>query len=344
MIKELIEAVRLASNFADGNPISYWIKPFKIQKETKEQPHQFVLFLKPEATAIHENVNTEEVLRIVFDTFQKHGIETGSQRVLTAEYLKRYSIMDQHYGVINAVSRQGLAGISEKAKDVLNEKFKDAMTNGATVLGGHQFIAQFPEFTPFTLSTFSDNLGVTKLASGTYCTSIKIEGVIYLVLNAFHPYQLQYYTGRNKSIVVLECFSSKPWRFLRDQIAGGTDPQVAAEGSIRKELLNKQKSLGIPDVNRATNGIHLSAGPLEGMIEIIRFFSDFEKQHSISYSETSFGLLLQEKGASAESIEHLGSNPDLELEGRTLSAFDLTEEIDAHEAVQKLIEFKKGMM
>lgn len=47
-------------------------------------------------------------------------------------------------------------------------------------------------------------------------------------------------------------------------------------GSVRRLFLQKKAELGFTDVSKGSNGVHMSAGPLEGMVEFIRFFSDHE--------------------------------------------------------------------
>jgi len=71
-------------------------------------------------------------------------------RVLSGDYLSEKDIMIQHYGVIASISKNGESAISAVAKQTFNEKFADFP--GAEVLGGHQFLARFPEFNAFSLS------------------------------------------------------------------------------------------------------------------------------------------------------------------------------------------------
>lgn len=335
MINQLHYAIVQAANWQQGNPTAQWLSPY--QGQAAAGKNHFVTFLKPEATAVQAGVKTDAVLEIVFEIFKANNIEVGGARVLTSKYLEQHGVMDRHYGVINAISRSGVDAISEGAKKTLNEKFGKELSEGAEVLGGHQFIERFPQFTPFALSTMSDNMSVNKLAGGTYAISVKISGKTYLLLNAFHPFQLEYFTAPSKVIVVLECFSNTAWATLRDNVTGVTDPTAAVAGSIRRTLLDRKGELNIADVNRANNGVHLSAGPLEGMAEIVRFFSDHDKGGQMGYDQTTFGKLLAEKGASAYKIDELASNINLNVDGKTVSAFDLTENVDAEPAADKLL-------
>ena len=94
--------------------------------------------------------------------------------------------------------------------------------------------------------------------------------------------------------------------------------------------------LGLPDVSQGANGIHLSAGPLEGMVEVQRFFTDHEAGRDVALADTVFGRRLAGSGLAEEQVRELAGNPNLTTEGREVSAFDLTEEVDAVEAAGQL--------
>jgi len=77
----------------------------------------------------------------------------------------------------------------------------------------------------------------------------------------------------------------------------------------------------------------MSAGPLEGMVEVQRFFG-------VKLENTAFGQALKKAGFTHEQIEQLAKNPTLDHSGKRVSAFDLTEEKDTAEAVKLLHNFK----
>jgi len=87
------------------------------------------------------------------------------------------------------------------------------------------------------------------------------------------------------------------------------------------------------EVSKSANGVHMSAGPLEGMVELGRFFG-------LSSEHTAFGHALVKAGFTHEQINHLAQNPTGEHNGKRVSAFDLTEEKDTPEAVQLLKSFQ----
>lgn len=312
-----------------------WIRPYV--KGESCGGHQFVLFLKPEITAVHQGADLPGILKMILERLTSFEVTVHAMRALPAAYLDAHSIMDQHYGVINAISKQGVSALTEAARAKLHQEFAAELDAGATVLGGHQFLDVHPEFSPLALSVLNDNIGTTKLGGGSYCMKLDVLGQIYLLLNPFHAYQLVPYTTAGRAILVLECRSSRDWADLRGKLTGTTNPETAAEGSIRAELLARQQEFNLPAVNQGNNGVHLSAGPLEGMVELQRFFTDHESGETLNWDQTVFWDCLTERGASPEQIAALTANPAITWQGETGSAFDLTEELNADDAAARLI-------
>jgi len=244
--------------------------------------------------------------------------------------LDKKNIMGEHYGVISSISRKGLSVVSESAKKELEKVFEKEVKSGAKVLGGHELLALHSQLNPFSLRVLNDNLGTQRLGGGTYAFKLNVVGAPYIVLNPFHPYQLVPYTTPGHAIIVFEGLSTLSWADLRTNICGSTDPSAAASGSVRQLLLANKKELGLGEVNKSSNGCHMSAGPLEALVELKRFF-EIENE-----SETTFGQLLQDKGLSKEEIVHVSSNPNLTFGDKSLSTFDATEEVNSSTAAEKI--------
>jgi hypothetical protein len=326
-IPSLVEAYRSTVN-AGG---SRWFKPYR---PADGSGHQFIFFIKPEAT--HAGVQLDQVLHLAFETLAQFHVEVGAIRLLSADYLKLHQIMDQHYGVINRISKQGVPAITEGAKAKLQDTFGELIEHGAPVLGGHQFLGKHPDFSPVALSVLNDNIGTTKLGGGTYALSLKVLGKPMILLNPFHPYQLVPFTTTGNGIIVMEGLSKTSWHDLRQKLTGSTNPLKASVGSLRHNLLVNKHRLGMTEVDQGNNGVHLSAGPLEGMVELRRFFSEPESSRSLAWTDTAFGRNLADSSHSAEQIAALAANPVLQYDGDSISAFDLTEEKNADEAIKRL--------
>lgn len=329
MNQALLDAFRRATD--PQSPQDVWVSPYA--SPASPGIHQFVLFLKPEVTATHDGVNLPAVLDLVLSHLHGFGVDIAAARALPAAYLDTHAIMDNHYGVINRISKQGPDALTDAARDALNTRFADDLAQGALVLGGHQFLAQQPAFSSLALSTLNDNIGTTKLGGGSYAMRLNVLGQRYILLNPFHAYQLVPYTTPGRAILVLEGRSTRDWQDLRTLLTGATNPAKAHTGSIRAALLAQKDTLGLKDVNQGMNGIHLSAGPLEGMVELRRFFSSPEAGHPLPWDQLAFGKALIARGLDPEA---LAQNPDLTRDGKAVSAFDLTEELNAREALERL--------
>jgi hypothetical protein len=307
-----------------------WVKPY--HKPATSNVHQFIFFFKPEVTNTHAGVNLEVILNKSLSVLEKglngKGIKIGAIRVLGGPYLDKHNIMVQHYGVIAKISREGECAISDAAREALKTKFAADIAGWSPehykshVLGGHQFLSKFPELNAFSLLAINDNLGTIRLGPGTYALKIKIKGETFIVLNPFHAYQVVPYNKPGNAIIALECLSEISWADLRNNIGGPTDPTTAPEGSIRHLLLKDKVQFGLKEVDRGSNGVHMSAGPLEGMIEVQRFFSDHT---SLPFADTAFGHALADK---AIDVSKVVSNPDVDFGGSKKSLFDITEEKD----------------
>jgi len=175
----------------------------------------------------------------------------------------------------------------------------------------------------------SENL---KLASGTYVEKLRIDQEVVYVLNAFHPKQLRHFTEPGRSIVLFNISGDRPWKEARESFAGATDPRKAVEGSLRRLLMERKVELGIPDVSQSFNGIHLSAGPVEALIELHRFDTDHSSpEGEADFKDFSFGKeLIRTFG---EIPEALLNNETLEVDGKSITVFDLTENLDSDEAL-----------
>src|SRR5947209_7649770 len=114
-----------------------WVRPYS--GEGDETTNQFVVFLKPEALAGQEGVRVEEIVKLFSQALGRWNVQVGAVRFLASDYLGRHEVMDQHYGVINAISKRGIDAISTTARRVLDETFAGDLQAGAEVLGGHQF-------------------------------------------------------------------------------------------------------------------------------------------------------------------------------------------------------------
>jgi len=318
----------------DSKLDNVWVTPYHADEKKKADQHQFVFFLKPEATAAHAGVDVKSVIARTFALLAHHHIHIGAVRVLSGDYLRKHDIMVQHYGVISKVYKSGVDVITEEAKKRLHELYQNKIDAGATVISGGQLLQLYPDLNPFSLLVLNDNLGTTRLAGGTYAMDLNVQGKKYIVLNAFHGYQLVPFTTTGRAIIVFEGLSQAPWKSLRDNVCGTTDPNTAAAGSVRQVFLSEKKTYGFVSVDKSSNGCHMSAGPLEALVEVTRFFGNGGE--NLNVNQTNFGHLLAHEGLSADRINALASNIKVTSGGKSITSFDLTEEVNGKDAAQAL--------
>ena len=293
--------------------------------------NEYLLFLKPEITMPSQTVQLEPVIDLILEQMDAFGFVIHDVRILAASYLEAFNLIDQHYGVISMVSNLGLNAMTEGAKIRFKELFGVDATE-ANVLGGMEFLRKYPFFNYHSLDCMWQNSENLKLASGTYVEKLRIDQETVFVLNAFHPKQLRHFTEPGRSIVLFNISGDRSWKEARESFAGATDPRKAVKGSLRRLLMERKDEFGIPEVSQSFNGIHLSAGPVEALIELHRFDSDHSNPDGESdFKDFSFGKeVLHTFG---EIPEALLNNETIEMDGKSISIFDLTENLDSDEAL-----------
>lgn len=298
--------------------------------------NQFIFFVKPEVTLEDNNIKFDKVLDLVFDKLAEFNLSVENVKVLGAKYLDKYSIISQHYGVINKLSNSPLEYMSEDAKDKLKEVANVSDLKECNVMGAFEFLNKYPYFNADSLDVLWQNKETKKLAGGTYLENVKVDTDNVYLINGFHPRQITHFTKEGRSIVVFTVSGNLPWSDARGKFIGATNPQSAYELSLRRVLLDKQAEYGMPEVSQGLNGFHLSAGPVEGLIELIRYNSDFSDNSKVkSHKDFDFGKKLADT-FSEDTVQQILNNVNVDFEGKKLSVFDLTEEKSANEALELL--------
>ena len=290
--------------------------------------NEFVIFSKPELGRL-SGADLDKVWDLFAAALSAYGVRVHRTLILTGPELESSDVMAEHYGVINAISRQGRSALTEAAEQALAEQYAADLASGALVLGGHQFLDRFAGFGPYALGVLFANLSVGRLGPGTYAGVVKVDGQPVVILNGFHPRQLSFFTADDTVCAFLHCSSATAWDSLRNDMIGTTDPARADGASIRGTLFADPAGYGLAVVSSNFNGVHMSAGPLEGLAELTRFFGG-------SPTDWTFAGILSAAGVPADGIAGLVDNPTLEANGERGSAFDLTEAVDAEPAAKLL--------
>jgi hypothetical protein len=298
--------------------------------------NEFLFFIKPEITLDDENINFSDIVKLVLKKIESFSIKIKNIRIVNAAYLAKHNIIAKHYGVINMLSRNIRAYASEEAKSNF-EKIFGISFEDSEVWGSLEFLEKYPHFTPTGLSFLWQNAATEKIAGGTYVQKLTLDGQTVFIVNGFHPRQLEHFTAKDRCIVTMTLVGDISWKEARNSFVGKTNPGDALPGSIRHELLINKEKFGLHSVSSSWNGVHLSAGPVEGLVELMRYNSDYEHSIVQSAQDYTFGLKLAEKLENSKA-EKLLKNPIVQFNNKLVSIFDLTEETDSDECLEILKE------
>ncbi len=304
-------------------------------KSASKCKNEFLFFVKPEITLANSKIQIQDIIDLVFKQIENHKLKIQSVRVLSAEYLKEYDIIANHYGVINKIAKNALENISDSAQVEFEAQFGIKFSE-SDILGGFEFLNTYDCFNTESLDYLWQNSENIKLAGGTYCEKINLDDKTVYLVNGFHPRQLAHFTNPGRSIIVFNLIGDLNWSEARNDFVGSTNPVNAKDNSLRRLFLENKNSLGLAEVSQGMNGVHLSAGPVEALVEQIRYNSDFSQPSKIKAPlDFSFGKQLS-KHFSKKQIDLILSNPVVFIDGTKISIFDLTEEKDSEEAVELL--------
>lgn len=330
MIEKILDNIRQAQECRVTYDVIYSLE------DAMEYHHEFLFFIKPEITLLSEESHLQAILELTFGKLKEFELRIRDIRIMAASYLEKHDIIARHYGVINTLSRKPQEFLSDEAR----EKFRNIYgkeTNQADVLGSIEFLQHYPLYNPFTLDDIWQQSKTEKLAGGCYCASIILEGKEIYLINGFHPKQLIHFTQPGRSIVAFTLSGNTDWVIARNNFIGKTNPAEALPGSLRNELLIHEDQFGCQSVSSSQNGFHLSAGPVEGLVELIRYGSD----HASGALKTSDDFLFGRQLSSLFSREQIALICDNNLvghQGKRIRTFDLTEEKNSVYALQLLKE------
>ena len=305
-------------------------------KEQHDQLHEFLFFIKPEIIQVEDEDKLKSILELLLRIISQFGFIIRDIRLLGASYLEKYDIIAQHYGVINSLSREPLKVFTTEAKNKFREVYGHAPED-VKVLGSLQFLQQYPLYKPDSLQHLWQQSQTTKLSGGNYCALVKAGGEDVYLINGFHPKQLIHFTAKGRMIIPFKLTGNLDWAVARNRFIGKTNPADAVPGSLRNELLVNKEKLGLNEVSASQNGFHLSAGPVEGLVELMRYGSDFAAADVKKPADFSFGRQLL-KVFSEEATGIICSNRIVSYRGNKISTFDLTEEKNSREAIEILKE------
>ena len=293
--------------------------------------NELVLFTKPEVFLVSKTDQSEKIVNLVLNKIGEFDALVEGIAVVGGRVLEEMEIMSRHYGFINVLSRSASKMLNADDK----KKIEDALgasVSGYDILGGHEYLKQYPQETGSDLDRLWFGEKSEKIRSGFYVRSVKKDGRNIVLVNGFHPEQLSHFTNPSHKIVLMLLHSNTDWSTLKNEMVGATFPEKAASESIRGTLYAHPREYGFESVTIANNAVHLSAGPFEGMFEIVNFFGkimglDLQTQPPLTLRR------MLEAGIDYENAVKALDNPVITRSGKTVDLFTATEDMNTDDAV-----------
>lgn len=300
--------------------------------------NELLFFFKPECFGLASPEHSAAIMESVFQQFDMWHLEVDGAILFEGEYLRRMEIMDRHYGFINRLSKQASVLAGEEEREQLRRLLQIPAGTPFRVLGGHEFLQAYPDYTVPRLEALWQGKRSLKVRSGYYCADFTVAGERVVIVNGFHPQQLRHYTAPGRRILVLLLHGNEDWNALKWEMVGDTFPEKAKHGSIRSELYQFRENYGLPAVSIASNCVHLSAGPFEAMFEVANFFSGVA-EIAFTPEKTRMFALLHAAGLDGAAARRAMENPRATIDGREIDLFTRTENMNSMQAVEEYRKF-----
>ena len=294
-----------------------------------------LVFVKPHAA-------TDACESFVRDHLAAAGIRVVDAGVKAAAEIEAAKLIDQHYGSLARIAMElqpADVALSPAAEEAFAETYEvDWSTALGSALRNDEAMSKLGvdglELEPMWRG------GVQcKLAPGTYVSRLDGVSEPLYTLNGFYPAMRQAYVADGSEVRYLVCEWNEAdlsWQSFRREVIGATNPADAAPGSARAELLAKWADLGLPAApTLGNNGVHASAGPLEGLKERCVWAGS-----SLATDALAQALVGGANVPPATLQRWLDDNPVVTLGGETDKIYDLTEEMGT-DAVLALCEMPK---
>ncbi len=242
-----------------------------VQVGESDYKNELVFFVKPEIFDVGSEGKISNALMMFKQKFQSFDVHVQGAAIIPGSALEKHEIMNRHYGFINQLSRKASVIVDPETRARLFETLDLKDTGKHLILGGHEFLKAFDSDID-TLSEVWFGKGAQKLRSGFYFVEETFKGEQVILVNGFHPSQLEHFTRPDHRIYLMLLHTDTDWEVMKFDLVGDTFPERAKPGSIRGELFENPDRYGQNEVSINTNGVHLSAGPFEAAFEVVNFF------------------------------------------------------------------------
>lgn len=323
----------IAADIATYAPSSGYLKILQNLEIGREgRQNELLLFMKPELFMVDDAGCVRNSATLVLEKLAEYHAEVHGIAIVGGQFLADKGIMDRHYGFINRLSKHASQILTAEDRARIAAALGLPSLEGVDVLGGHEYMQKYPAETIEELDAYWFSKKSIKLQSGFYLQLYPKNGGRLVLINGFHPGQLNHFTHPDHRIALFLVHSDTAWKVLRNEMVGNTYPEKAAPASIRGSIYATPAQFGLSSVDISNNGVHLSAGPFEGVFELLNFFGGlFERDQDRMLPLVARRLMA--RGQPLEKALKVAQNPQVQVEGKFTDLFSATEDVDTNPAL-----------
>ncbi|MFJ2112745.1 MULTISPECIES: hypothetical protein [unclassified Streptomyces] len=267
-----------------------------------ETGSHFAVLVKPE---VMTPAYAEDALATAVDVLTADGVRVLRAAVLPAADFTRRGHLLLHYPRLHRVAADGARALTTAARRALLALLPGADDDDA--FGAYEATTREAGLTPEALEERCRSGGIHKLGSGSYASLVEVHGRPVAVLNGFLPALTEGYRAPGAQVGLLECHSPREIAALRGDLLGALHPGAADPASLRGSLGALGGRHGIA-LSEGRNAVHLSAGHLEAMFQVWRYFGAPDRRGP---GDTAFGRTLTAAGVPETALAALAADPDL---------------------------------
>jgi hypothetical protein len=324
---------QIASDIAKYTPSSGYLKVLQDLEIGKEGwQNELVLFMKPELFMVADPAYICQSAQLVLNKLDEYKAKVHGIAIVGGQFLSDNGIMDRHYGYINYLSKQASKVLSDEDLSKIAAALEHRSISGMRLLGGHEYLQAYPKESISHLDHYWFAKKALKIRSGFYVNQHIKGGDPLILVNGFHPSQLNHFTQPDHRIVLFLLHSDTPWKTLRNVMVGNTFPEKASPDSLRGTFYANPAKYGLEKVDISMNGVHLSAGPFEGVFEVLNFFGSLHAREA-GQTLPLLTARLTTHGLSSEAALKVTKNPPVKVGEKATDLFSATEDFETNQAI-----------
>jgi hypothetical protein len=162
---------------------------------------EFLVFLKPEIF-MGERLFQEKRVQMINDLLETHGVTIDGMLIVGGKFIEEKGIMAAHYGFINQISNHASEIVTDGERAKMTELLGEDCSQ-TLILGGHEALKKFTTLNPESLDTLWFTKKSLKVKGGFYFQKYTYEGVTFLLVDGFHPQQLDYFTRPDRGLMMM---------------------------------------------------------------------------------------------------------------------------------------------